>query len=182
MLRCSRIAVIRSQATNATTGIQNPMMPFQAKGPVCGEFQICRMDPADIQVLSRLFRSLRCLHARCEHFACPSHRHGGQTPPAGRRSMRCRRVASAQTSALDSESVAGESTESSADRPSHYRTLLKLDAPYPPAAYRHRVQAVEHHGVPPRLGEAQVPIALHAKRAPQARPQRPRCGADCRHR
>src|SRR5688500_9160617 len=70
--------------------------------------------------------------------------------------LRCRRVAPAQTSALDSQSLAGESAESSADRPSHCGPVRRLDAPFPPAALGHRAPACDDHGVPPRLGEAQV--------------------------
>ena len=31
-----------------------PAFLFQLRDGVCGEFQICRIDPADIQVLARL--------------------------------------------------------------------------------------------------------------------------------
>src|SRR4026209_1500648 len=42
---------------------------------VCGEFQICRIDPSGFQVLSRLCCSLRWPDARPGHAVCPSHRH-----------------------------------------------------------------------------------------------------------
>src|SRR5687768_10994739 len=41
-------------------------------------------------------------------------------------------------------------------RPSHCGPLHRLDAPFPPAAFSHRAQACDDHGVPPRIGEAQV--------------------------
>src|SRR5688572_10047317 len=67
-------------------------------------------------------------------------------------------------------------------RPIHCGPLRGPDAPLPPPAFSDRAPAFDDHGVPPRIGEAQVPLAIHAKTASEARPQRARSGADHCHR
>src|SRR5687767_2695372 len=57
-----------------------------------------------------------------------------------------------------------------------------LMRPFPPAAFSHRAQAVDDHGVPPRIGEAQVSTPVLSAAPWKAGTQRARSGADHCHR
>lgn len=87
LFRWSRLAMSRSRVLRSAgsrgrkaeayflRGIVALMAAIAVTIAVCGEFQLCRIDPENCQVLSCWFASLGYRHAGRGHSSCPSYCH-----------------------------------------------------------------------------------------------------------
>ena len=96
---------------------RSPPRPGRLLRTCVWRIRIYRIDAAMIQVLRRRVESLSLRDARLCHYRQAPHRDGCQAAAPRRRSICRLRVAVAETSATDYESVTGQSAESATDRP-----------------------------------------------------------------